>query len=79
MKTSVIHKSGEGADLLSVTSLGNGWAYSFEFGAAGHPMRNLFMQDEDAAIFREKWETAEASDLHKSAREILLDLLDPYL
>ena len=74
-----IHSSGAGADKFEVTSYGNGLGYNFSFGEAGAPMRNVYLQGDDAAQIREKFDAWEEREPEKLTRDIWLDLLDPYL
>lgn len=79
MNIVTIHKSGLGADKLEVISHGNGWAYSIQFGEAGHPMRSLWFQDDDAFQLRGDFEALEDSLPEEDARNLWLSVLDPYL
>lgn len=75
----VIHQSGEGADKFIVRSYHNGLSLNFEFGAAGSPMRNVFLQGEDASRIREEFDEQEKTFPDKESRQVWLDLIDPYL
>lgn len=79
MSFAKIHESGEGSDKLTVDSYWNGAAYNFSFGQAGTPMRNVFLQGDDAAQIRAEYDTREAQEPETLCRDIWLDLLDPYL
>lgn len=79
MRAIMIHNSGTGADRLEVVSYGNGTAYAFNFGETDAPMRDLFLQGDDALRIREEYEVAENANPDRDCRNIWLDLLDPYL
>lgn len=79
MSAIVIHQSGSGADLLRVTSYGNGLSYAINFGEGGAPSRDLFFQGDDATALRDDFDAAENAEPEKLTRAIWLDLLDPYL
>lgn len=77
--TATIHKSGNGADKLEVTSYHNGLSYNFAFGEAGSPMRNVYLQGDDASQIRDEYDAWEEREPEKPCRDIWLALLDPYL
>lgn len=79
MKAIIIHTSGVGADKLEVVSHGNGLAYCFNIGEAGAPMRNVFLQGDDALQMRDEFDALEEIEPDTPSREIWLRLLDPYL
>lgn len=79
MQAVTIHKSGAGADKFEVVSYGNGLAYNFMFGEAGSPMRNVYLQGDDALQIRDEFDAWEEREPEKLTRDIWLDLLDPYL
>lgn len=79
MRAVTIHESGHGADKLQVISYGNGLAYAFNFGEAGGPMRNIYLQGEDAADLRDEFDAIEAREPERLTRDIWDSLLDPYL
>jgi len=74
-----IHRSGTGSDAFEVVSYHNGLAYSFNFGEAGAPMRNLFFQGDDAIALRDEFDALEDREPETLTRELWLRLLDPYL
>ena len=74
-----IHRSGEGADALSVDSYNNGWGYAIHFGEAGSPMLTRWFQDEDALTIREAYDALETAQPDTPCREHWLTVLDPYL
>ena len=74
-----IHTSGQGSEKLAVDSYYNGLAYNFSFGEAGSPMRNVYLQGDDAAYTRERFDHWEAKSPDKPTREIWLTLIDDYL
>lgn len=79
MRAVTIHESGDGADKLTVTSYGGGLSYTFQFGAAGHPMWTLFFQGDDATDLRAEFDNAESVWPDRLTRTIWLDILDPYI
>lgn len=74
-----IHDTGHGGDRFKVDSWFNGLAYNFHFGEAGSPMRNVYLQGEDATAIRDEFDNIESQDPDRESREIWLALLDPYL
>lgn len=79
MKQVTIHVSGHGADRLEVVSYGNGLAYDFRFGEAGAPMRNVFVQGDDAQETRDAFDTAEEREPEADSRDLWLSVIDQYL
>jgi hypothetical protein len=75
----VIHQSGEGAELLRVTSYGNGLSYAFNLGEGGSPSRDLFLQGDDASELRDAFAAMETAFPDKLTRDIWLELIDNYL
>ena len=74
-----IHDSGEGAERLRVDSYYNGIAYNVTLGGDGSPLRNVFLQGDDAIEFCADWRALEKTSLDRTTREIILLLIDPYL
>lgn len=74
-----IHKSGTGGEQFTVDSYHNGLAYNFSFGCAGTPMRNVYLQGDDAAQIRDEFDALESDDPERESRDIWLELIDPYL
>ena len=72
-----IHDTGAGANRMRVTSHGNGFAYSVSFGEAGSPMRDIFVQGDDAIELRHAYDAAETVGL--SCRDAWLAAVDPHL
>lgn len=79
MKRTVIHRSGEGANAFRVVSYGNGLSYAFQFGEAGHPSRDIFMQGGEATAIRDEYEALEAARPDAPCRDLWFEVLDPYL
>lgn len=79
MAFTTIHTSGTGSEKLTVDSYYNGAAYNFNFGCAGSPMRNVFLQGDDALQIREDFDRWETECPKKATREIWQELIDPYL
>lgn len=74
-----IHDSGQGGGRLRVDSYFNGLAYNFSFGEAGSPMRNIYLQGDDAAHIRAEFDAWENREPEKPSRHIWLEILGPYL
>lgn len=74
-----IHESGTGADKFTVNSYFNGLAYNFSFGQAGTPMRNIYVQGDDASAMRAEFDGMEETFPHMKSRDIWITILDPYL
>jgi hypothetical protein len=74
-----IHDSGTAGDRLQVDSWFNGLAYNFHFGEAGSPMRNVYLQGDDATAIRDEFDAMEGANPEMESRDIWLTLLDPYL
>lgn len=74
-----IHQSGAGADKFEVVSYHNGLSYAFNFGETGAPMRNLFLQGDDAVALRDDFEALENREPETLTRELWLRVIDPYL
>ena len=79
MKQVTIHSSGHGGEKFEVVSHGNGIAYDFRFGEAGSPMRNVFLQGDDAAIVRDHFDELEEMYSDEDTRELWLKAVDGYL
>lgn len=79
MNSIVIHRSGKGADKLEVTSYGNGTAYNVAFGEAGSPMRNVYLQGDDATQLRDAFDAMENAKPDMLTRDVWLEVMDPYL
>ena len=79
MSFTTIHESGTDAEIFRVDSYFNGLAYNFTFGQAGTPMRNVFLQGDDASAIRKEFDHMEIARPAMSSREIWFELLDPYL
>lgn len=79
MQRVTIHESGAGAERLEVVSYGNGLSYDFRFGQAGSPMRNVFLQGDDALQIRDEFDAWEEREPEAPPRDIWLNLIDPYL
>lgn len=73
-----IHESGTGSEKFQVDSYYNGLAYNFSFGQAGTPMRNIFLQGDDAVSIRDDFDAWESREPEKPNRDIWLALIDPY-
>lgn len=74
-----IHDSGEGSDRFRIDSWYNGGSYNFRFGQAGSPMRNLFLQGDDATQIRDAFDHLETLKPDTPTRDVWLEILDPYL
>ncbi len=74
-----IHDSGEGRERLRVDSYNNGIAYNVTLGGDGSPLRNVFLQGDDAIEFRADWNALERARPDRQTRNIILSLVDPYL
>lgn len=74
-----IHDSGDGSERIRVDSYFNGGAYNVSFGQAGTPMRNVFLQGDDAAEFRDQFDAWETREPETPSRDIWSALIDPYL
>ena len=74
-----VHTSGHGGETLRVTSYGNGTAYNVEFGSAGSPMWNIFLQGDDALQLNDDFDTLQEVFPDLSDRDIWLKSVDQYI
>lgn len=74
-----IHRSGTDANFVQVDSYHNGGAYNVSFGEAGTSMRNVFLQGDDALVFREQWDAIEARHPDRLTFEVITEIMDDYL
>ena len=79
MQTVIIHESGSGRDKFRVLSYGNGFAYNFEFGEAGSPIYNIFLQGDDAIDVCNMFDSLEKNEPETDSRNLWMRVIDPYL
>lgn len=73
-----IHDSGKGAERIRVDSYHNGLAYNIFFGEFRSPMRNVFLQGDDAAAFRDQWGEVSAGQPGRDDHDIISDIMSDY-
>lgn len=79
MRFQIVHDSGSGRDRVRVESYGNGIGYTVVLGEDAAPLLDVFLQGDEAAAFRDRWEAAETARPDTDTGLLIRELVEDYL